>query len=165
MRNFIDCIIFLIVGVIAGFLTGQAYEQQQNDKAASDAMLQSVNNAAENITVLTTSLDAQRERESNYAKDIQSDTTRTDELLNRVMQHFDRVHESALPASENHEATAPADTCVSERAKARRLSGQLRDTLKQYGSEARRADENTRLLNECIDQLVSDRNVWNQYHF
>lgn len=165
MRNFIDCIIFLIVGVIAGFLTGQAYEQQQNDKAASDAMLQSVNNAAENITVLTTSLDAQRERENNYAKDIQSDTTRTDELLNRVMQHFDRVHKSALPASENHEATAPADTCVSERTKARRLSGQLRDTLKQYGSEARRADENTRLLNECIDQLVSDRNMWNQYHF
>lgn len=165
MRNFIDCIIFLIVGVIAGFLTGQAYEQQQNDKAASDAMLQSVNNAAENITVLTTSLDAQRERESNYAKDIQSDTARTDELLNRVMQHFDRMHEPTVPASGNPEATAPADTCASERAKASKLSGQLRDTLKQYGSEARRADENTRLLNECIDQLVSDRNVWNQYHF
>ncbi|HAX5209111.1 TPA: hypothetical protein JZG45_003963 [Escherichia coli] len=165
MRNFIDSIIFLIVGLIAGFLAGQAYERQQNDKAASDAMLQSMNNAAENISVLTASIDTQRERESNYAKDIQSDTTRTDELLNRVMQHFDRVHESALPASKDHEAAAPTDTCVSERAKTRRLSGQLRSTLEQYGSEARRADENTRLLNECINQLVTDRNVWNQYHF
>lgn len=165
MRNIIAGGMLIALAFTAGYFTGVTHEQLKVTDSANSIMQQGLNNVTEDITVLTAALDAQRDRESKYAKDIQSDTARTEELLNRVMQHFDRVYDPPLPAREDRETPPSGDTCTPERAEARKLSGQLRETLEQYGNEARRADENTRLLNECIAQLALDRDVWNQYHF
>ena len=165
MRNIITGGALIALVFTVGYFAGVTHEQLKVARNKNSVAQQGLNRMAENATILTTSLNAQRDRETSYAKNIQSDTARTEALLNRVMRHFDSVRDAATHTGNHGEVPATADTCTSERAEARRLSGQLRDALGQYGSEARRADENTRLLNECIIQLEEDRVVWNKYQF
>jgi hypothetical protein len=165
MRNIIAGGVLIALTFTAGYVAGVTHEQLKITDSANSIMQQGLNHVAEDITVFTTSMDTQRNREAEYAKNIQTDITRTEVLLNRVMQYFDRMYDPSLSARENRETPASGDTCTPERAEARKLSGQLRETLEQYGNEARRANENTRLLNECIAQLALDHEVWNQYHF
>lgn len=119
-------------------------------------------NTAHNITVKADADIAQQDDVQKYNEGVRSDTARTDELLGRVMHHFDSVRD-ATQTSEPASHAASGDTCGVEKQEARRLSGQLRTALEQFGYEAGRADNNTRLLNQCISQLYRDRAVQTGY--
>ena len=155
----------LIVAVIifaGGFGAGRmsaSYAEAQKDIVAKDA---GAENTAHNIQVKAAGDEQQQDRILVYRKGVETDDNRADVLLDSVLRHFDGLRDNAS-TTEQSAPTATGNSCGVEREEARRLSRQLRSTLEKYGAEANRANQYTRLLNECIGQLEGDRKLESLY--
>ena len=99
----------------------------------------------------------QQNRVVIYNEQKERATMCTDDLLKRVLNHFDSVQFESSATETKTDGTVNADTCRIERAKASELSRQLRRTLEVYGRESKRADENTSALNLCINRTSRER--------
>lgn len=97
-----------------------------------------------------------------FHRGVTKDEVQSYVLLDRVAQHFDRLREQPTH-TEPAATTIAAGSCRAERAETRRLSGQLRTALERFRGEAERANQYTRLLNECIGQLDRDRSLMQDY--
>lgn len=145
-----------------GFWAGSiyvAYSEAKEDIAAKDV---GAANTAHNIKVKAGADEQQQDSVLVYRKGVGADDIRTGVLLDSVLRHFDGLRDDSSTA----EQPAPAATgnaCGVEREEARRLSRQLRSTLEKYGAEANRANQYTRLLNECIGQAERDRKLEAEY--
>ena len=115
-------------------------------------------NTAHNIEAKAAADVRQQDSILSYHKGVEADDVRTKELLSSMLVNADWVCNSTCPA-EHTAPAAPRNTCGAERKEVARLSGQLRSTLEKYGAEANRANQYTRLLNECIGQLYRDREL------
>ncbi|WP_274371514.1 hypothetical protein [Morganella morganii] len=150
-------------------LSAEKSEGQHKDKVITDqqkviaGQQQDEKDVATNIGLRREADDRQQISIGEYQDGKKSDTIRTKALLDRVLNHFDRMQQPA--GTEKAEVTDPshADTCRTERDKAGELSRQLRSTLEKYGREAQRADENTRLLNLCITDLKAKEKLLSSY--
>ena len=118
---------------------------------------------ATNIVLRKQADNEQQNRLEIYHDAQQHDTIRTDALLDRVLNHFDRVQLSTGTTKTEVASADNTNTCRVEKAKASELSRQLRETLERYGREAQRADENTRTLNLCISELEAKEKLLNSY--
>lgn len=162
MRNLIVGGIVVALIFCAGMWVGRVSVQLVVATDAAQMANTGLANTGHNIMVKADADIAQQDDVQRYNDGVRSDTTRTDELLGRVMHHFDSVRDSAQ-TSEPASNAASGDTCGVEKREVRRLSGQLRTALEQSGHEASRANDNTRLLNQCIRQLYRDRAVQTGY--
>lgn len=105
----------------------------------------------------------QQNRVEVYNGEKERGTMRTDDLLKRVLDHFDGMQLSTYPTPAEIDRSVNTNTCGAEKAKTSELSRQLRSTLETYGREAQRSDENTRLLNLCITELESKEKLLQSY--
>lgn len=133
-------------------MKGQIAGQQQDEK-----------DVVTNIELRREADERQQVSIGEYQDGKKSDTIRTEALLDRVLNHFDRMQQPAGTAKTEVADSGHADTCRTERDKADELSRQLRGTLEKYGREAQRADENTRLLNLCIIDLKAKETLLSSY--
>ncbi|MEM8111791.1 hypothetical protein Q4S27_22075 [Morganella morganii subsp. sibonii] len=163
MRNIAIALIALAVSFAAGWWASSTLHDNRQMKGQIAAQQQDEKDVATNIELRREADDRQQVSIGEYQDGKKNDTIRTDVLLGRVLNHFDRMQQPA--GTTKAEVTDPghADTCRTERNKAGELSRQLRSTLEKYGREAQRADENTRLLNLCIIDLKAKEKLLESY--
>ncbi|CAM7065697.1 hypothetical protein [Morganella morganii] len=163
MKNIAIALIALAVSFAAGWFAGSTLHDNRQMKGQIAGQQQDEKDVATNIELRRGADDRQQISIGEYQDGKKSDTIRTEALLDRVLNHFDRMQQPA--GTEKAEVADPgnADTCRTERDKAGELSRQLRSTLEKYGREAQRADENTRLLNLCIIDLKAKEKLLESY--
>ncbi len=163
MRNIAIALIALAVSFAAGWWASSTLHDNRQMKGQIAGQQQDEKDVATNIELRREADDRQQVSIGEYQDGKKSDTIRTEALLDRVFNHFDRMQQPA--GTEKAEVADPghADTCRTERYKAGELSRQLRSTLEKYGREAQRADENTRLLNLCIIDLKAKEKLLENY--
>lgn len=163
MKNIAIALIALAVSFAAGWWASSTLHDNRQMKGQIAGQQQDEKDVATNIELRREADDRQQISIGEYQDGKKSDTIRTEALLDRVLNHFDRMQQPA--GTEKAEVTDPghADTCRIERDKAGELSRQLRSTLEKYGREAQRADENTRLLNLCIIDLKAKEKLLESY--
>lgn len=163
MKNIAIALIALAVSFAAGWWASGTLHDNRQMKGQIAGQQQDEKDIATNIGLRREADDRQQISIGEYQDGKKSDTIRTEALLDRVLNHFDRMQQPA--GTEKAEVTDPAHTgtCRTERDKAGELSRQLRSTLEKYGREAQRADENTRLLNLCITDLKAKEKLLSSY--
>lgn len=163
MKNIAIALIALAVSFAAGWWASSTLHDNRQMKGQIAGQQQDEKDVATNIELRREADERQQVSIGEYQDGKKSDTIRTEALLDRVLNHFDRMQQPA--GTEKAEAADPghADTCRTERDKAGELSRQLRSTLEKYGREAQRADENTRLLNLCIIDLKAKEKLLENY--
>lgn len=163
MKNIAIALIVLAVSFAAGWWASSTLHANRQMKGQIAGQQQDEKDVAANIELRREADDRQQVSIGEYQDGKKSDTIRTEALLDRVLNHFDRMQQPV--GTEKAEVTDPghADTCRTERDKAGELSRQLRSTLEKYGREAQRADENTRLLNLCIIDLKAKEKLLENY--
>ncbi|WGL97338.1 hypothetical protein QE177_08895 [Arsenophonus sp. aPb] len=154
---------FLLVSFISGWCLSQVYLANKQMTKAIKQYQQNEKDITANIALRNLADNEQQKRIGEYYNAKEGDSKRTENLLNRVLDHFD-----SLQWQNDIKKTATADTvntnsCRIERNQINQFSQQLRSTLKQYGNEAKRADENTRLLNLCIIELGAREQLFSRY--
>ncbi|HID9458873.1 hypothetical protein [Proteus mirabilis] len=163
MNKTVIALIALAVSFTAGFVAGGIYfDNRAMSKQIVGNQLDE-KDVATNIDLRKQADNEQQNRLEIYHDAQQHDTIRTDALLDRVLNHFDRVQLSTGTTKTEVASTDNTNTCRVEKAKASELSRQLRETLERYGREAQRADENTRTLNLCISELEAKEKLLNSY--
>ncbi|KJF78999.1 hypothetical protein UA45_02195 [Morganella morganii] len=163
MRNIAIALIALAVSFSAGWWASSTLHDNRQMKGQIAGQQQDEKDVAINIELRRDADERQQVSIGEYQDGKKSDTIRTEALLDRVLNHFDRMQQPT--GIEKAEAADPghADTCRIERDKAGELSRQLRSTLEKYGREAQRADENTRRLNLCIIDLKAKDTLLSSY--
>lgn len=163
MKNIAIALIALVVSFAAGWWASSTLHDNRQMKGQIAGQQQYEKDVATNIELRREADERQQVSIGEYQDGKKSDTIRTEDLLDRVLNHFDRMQQPA--GTEKAEVADPghADTCRTERDKAGELSRQLRSTLEKYGREAQRADENTRLLNLCIIDLKAKEKLLENY--
>ncbi|EPL1175769.1 hypothetical protein K7419_002908 [Morganella morganii] len=163
MKNIAIALIALAVSFTAGWWTSSILHDNWQMKGQIAGQQQDEKDVATNIELRREADERQQVSIGEYQDGKKSDTIRTEALLDRVLNHFDRMQQPA--GTEKAEVADPgyANTCRTERDKAGELSRQLRSTLEKYGREAQRADENTRLLNLCITDLKAKEKLLENY--
>ncbi|MER1911486.1 hypothetical protein [Proteus mirabilis] len=163
MKNIAIALIALAVSFAAGWWASSTLHDNRQMKGQIAGQQQDEKDVATNIELRRVADDRQQVSIGEYQDGKKSDTIRTEALLDRVLNYFDRMQQPT--GTEKAEAADPghADTCRTERNKAGELSRQLRSTLEKYGREAQRADENTRLLNLCIIDLKAKEKLLGNY--
>lgn len=163
MKNIAIALIALAVSFAAGWWASSTLHDNRQMKGQIAGQQQDEKDVATNIELRRVADDRQQVSIGEYQDGKKSDTIRTEALLDRVLNHFDRMQQPA--GTEKAEVADPghADTFRIERDKAGELSRQLRSTLEKYGREAQRADENTRLLNLCIIDLKAKEKLLENY--
>ncbi|MGN3438446.1 hypothetical protein ACTFWT_09290 [Proteus penneri] len=163
MNKTVIALIALAVSFTAGFVAGGIYfDNRAMSKQIAGNQLDE-KEVATNIELRKQADNEQQNRLEIYHDAQQHDTIRTDALLDRVLNHFDRMQFSTSTTQTEVTSTDNANACRVEKAKASELSRQLRETLERYGREAQRADENTRTLNLCISELEAKEKLLNSY--
>lgn len=163
MKNIAIALIALAVSFAAGWLTGGVLHDNQQMKGQITGQQLDEKDVATNIGLRHQADDHQQINIGEYQEGKKSDTIRTEALLDRVLNHFDRMQQPTGTTKTEVADPGHADTCRTERDKAGELSRQLRSTLERYGREAQRADENTRLLNLCIIDLKAKEKLLENY--
>lgn len=163
MKNIAIALIALAVSFAAGWWASSTLHDNRQMKGQIAGQQQDEKDVATNIKLRRDADDRQQVSIGEYQDGKKSDTIRTDALLDRVLNHFDRMQQPAGTAKAEVADPGYADTCRTERNKAGELSRQLRSTLEKYGREAQRADENTRLLNLCIIDLKAKEKLLESY--
>lgn len=163
MKNIAIALFALAISFSAGWWASSTLHDNRQMKGQIAGKQQDEKDVATNIELRREADERQQVSIGEYQDGKKSDTIRTEALLDRVLNHFDRMQQPA--GNEKAEVTDPghADTCRTERDKAGELSRQLRSTLEKYGREAQRADENTRLLNLCIIDLKAKEKLLENY--
>lgn len=163
MKNIAIALIALAVSFAAGWWASSILHDNRQMKGQIAGQQQDEKDVATNIELRREADERQQVSIGEYQDGKKSDTIRTEALLDRVLNHFDRMQQPA--GTEKAEVADPghADTRRIERDKAGELSRQLRSTLEKYGREAQRADENTRLLNLCIIDLKAKEKLLENY--
>lgn len=163
MKNIVIALIALAVSFAAGWFTSGTLHDNRQMKGQISGHQQDEKDIATNIELRRDADEQQQISIGKYQDGKKSDTTRTEALLDRVLNHFDRMQQPA--GAEKAEVANPshANTCRTERNEVSELSRQLRSTLEKYGREAQRADENTRLLNLCIIDLKAKEALLSSY--
>lgn len=163
MKNIAIALIALAVSFAAGWLTGGVLHDNRQMKGQITGHQLDEKDVVTNIELRHQADDRQQINIGEYQEGKKSDTIRTDALLDRVFNHFDRMQQPTGTAKAEVTDPGYTDTCRTERDKAGELSRQLRSTLEKYGREAQRADENTRLLNLCIIDLKAKEKLLENY--
>lgn len=146
----------LVVAIfLCGYVTArwQLAERDKGEAEKSVVHVQETNQ--DRATAKDANLANLRGAETFYRDGVYDDTTKTDELLHRVLRITDGVRSEAAGD------TADADNLATrlKRAEAReaRLRGALRIALDGNREDARRANDVARQLNLCISQQLLDR--------
>ncbi|MEX9744548.1 MULTISPECIES: hypothetical protein [Providencia] len=163
MNKVITALIALTLSFAAGFMTSGIFSDNQQMTKQIAGKQEDEKDLAFNIDKRKQADEEQQNRVVIYNEQKERATMRTDDLLKRVLNHFDSVQFEASATETKTDGTINADTCRTERAKASELSRQLRSTLEVYGRESNRADENTRALNLCITDLAEKEKLLNSY--
>ncbi|OBU04852.1 hypothetical protein [Morganella psychrotolerans] len=163
MKNTAMALIALAVSFSAGWWTGGVLYDNRQMKGQITGQQLDEKDMATNIELRHQADDHQQVNVGEYQEGKKSDTIRTEALLDRVLNHFDRMQQPAGTTKAEVADPGYTDTCRTERDKAGELSRQLRSTLERYGREAQRADENTRLLNLCIIDLKAKEKLLESY--
>ena len=163
MKNIAIALIALAVSFAAGWWASSTLHDNRQMKGQIAGQQQDEKDVATNIELRREADDRQQVSIGEYQDGKKSDTIRTEALLDRVLNHFDRMQQPAGTAKAEAADPGHTDTCRTERDKAGELSRQLRSTLEKYGREAQRADENTRLLNLCIIDLKAKETLLSSY--
>lgn len=132
----------------AGYKTASYFYQAKENKALVSVIKQNTITTDKEHTLAAATNAAQ----TDYQTGVQDDTLRITQLLNTLnssMQHT--TSNSATPVK------AISDSTRAETDSNTRLHRQLSEALRQYGSEAARANNITRRLNECIVILKQER--------
>ncbi|WP_421655640.1 hypothetical protein [Morganella morganii] len=163
MKNIAIALFALAVSFAAGWWASSTLHDNRQMKGQIAGKQQDEKDVATNIELRREADERQQVSIGEYQDGKKSDTIHTEALLDRVLNHFDRMQQPA--GNEKAEVADPgyAYTCRTERDKAGELSRQLRSTLEKYGREAQRADENTRLLNLCIIDLKAKEKLLENY--
>lgn len=163
MNKVITALIALAVSFAAGFMTSGIFSDNKQMTKQIAGHQEDEKDLAFNIDQRKQADEEQQNRVVIYNEQKERATMRTDDLLKRVLNHFDSVQFEAGTTEAKTDGTINADTCRAERAKASELSRQLRSTLEIYGRESNRADENTRALNLCITDLAAKEKLLESY--
>ncbi|MEX9688162.1 hypothetical protein AB7Y06_03730 [Providencia rettgeri] len=163
MNKVITALIALTLSFAAGFMTSGIFSDNQQMTKQIAGKQEDEKDLAFNIDQRKQADAEQQNRVVIYNEQKERATMRTDDLLKRVLNHFDSVQYEASATETKVDGTINADTCRAERAKASELSRQLRSTLEVYGRESNRADENTRALNLCIADLAAKEKLLESY--
>lgn len=146
----------LVVAIfLCGYLTArwQLAERDRGETEEAVAHVQETNQ--DRADAKDANLANLRGAEAFYRDGVYDDTTKTDDLLYRILRVTDGVR------SESAGDTADTDNLTADlkRAEAReaRLRGALRVALDGNREDARRANEVARQLNLCITQQLLDR--------
>ncbi|MDR5610613.1 MULTISPECIES: hypothetical protein [unclassified Arsenophonus] len=163
MARFVIIISVLIVSFISGwYLSGVYFANKQMTKAIKQYQ-QNEKDITTNIALRKRADSEQQKRLGDYYHAKEDDAKRTENLLNRVLDHFDSLQQQINTKKTETTDTFTANSCRIERNQISQFSQQLRSILKQYGNEAKRADENTRLLNLCIIELGAKEQLFSRY--
>lgn len=163
MKQVAIALIALALSFAAGFMTSGIFSDNQQMTKQIVGHQEDEKDLAFNIDQRKQADEEQQNRVVIYNEQKERATMRTDDLLERVLNHFDSVQFEAGTTETKTNDTIDADTCRAERTKASELSRQLRNTLEVYGRESNRADENTRALNLCITDLAAKQKLLNSY--
>lgn len=163
MNKVITALIALTLSFAAGFMTSGIFSDNQQMTKQIAGKQEDEKDLAFNIDQRKQADEEQQNRVVIYNEQKERATMRTDDLLKRVLNHFDSVQFETGTTETKTGGTINADTCRAERAKASELSRQLRSTLEVYGRESYRADENTRALNLCITDLAAKEKLLESY--
>lgn len=163
MKNIAIALIALAVSFAAGWWAGSILHDNRQMKGQITGQQLDEKDVATNIELRHQADDHQQVNIGEYQEGKKSDTIRTEALLDRVLNHFDRMQQPTGTTKAETADPGYTDTCRTERDKAGELSRQLRSTLERYGREAQRADENTRLLNLCIIDLKAKEKLLENY--
>lgn len=163
MKQVVIALIALAISFAAGFMTSGIFSDNQQMTKQIAGQQEDEKDLAFNIDRRKQADEEQQNRVVIYNEQKERATMRTDDLLKRVLNHFDSVQLEAGTTETKTDGTTYSDTCRAERAKISELSRQLRSTLEVYGRESKRADENTRALNLCITDLAAKEKLLNSY--
>lgn len=163
MNKVITALIALTISFAAGFMTSGIFSDNQQMTKQIAGQQEDEKDLAFNIDQRKQADEEQQNRVVIYNEQKERATMRTDDLLERVLNHFDSVQYETSTTEAKTDGTINTDTCRAEREKASELSRQLRSTLEVYGRESNRADENTRALNLCITDLAAKEKLINSY--
>lgn len=163
MKKVAIALIALALSFAAGFMTSGIFSDNQQMTKQIAGQQEDEKDLALNIDQRKQADEEQQNRVVIYNEQKERATMRTDDLLKRVLNHFDSVQFETSATETKTDGAIDADTCRTERAKASELSRQLRSTLEIYGRESNRADENTRALNLCIAELAEKEKLLNSY--
>ncbi|WPA90677.1 hypothetical protein QS795_009215 [Providencia zhijiangensis] len=163
MKRIAIALIALAVSFAAGFMASGIFSDNQQMTKQIAGQQEDEKDLAFNIDQRKQADEEQQNRVVIYNEQKERATMRTDALLERVLNHFDRMQYESSATEAKTDGTINADTCRTEREKTGELSRQLRRTLEVYGRESNRADENTRALNLCITELAEKEKLLSSY--
>lgn len=148
-------LIVLVCTFVSGFLTATVMDAEKKVGEADEKTLAVRESDEHRATSMDTNLVNLRGAEQIFQTGVYDDMVKSDDLLYRVLRLSDGMHVEATPDTADRN-TLTAQLRAAE-AKNAGLSDSLRDALKTYRTEARRANEVTRELNLCITQQGLDR--------
>lgn len=140
---------------LCGYLTAHWQLAERDKGEAEEAMVRTQETNQDRADAKDANLANLRGAETLYREGVYDDTTKTDELLHRVL----RVTDGVRPESAGDTTDADNLAARLKRVEAReaRLRSALRVALEGNREDAGRANEVARQLNLCITQLSLDR--------
>lgn len=140
---------------LCGYLTALWQLAERDKGEAEEAMVRIQETNQDRADAKDANLANLRGAETLYREGVYDDTTKTDELLHRILRVTDGVHPES--AGDTTDADNLAARLKRVEAREARLRGALRVALDGNREDAGRANEVARQLNLCITQLSLDR--------